>query len=173
MERTIIVLKPDCIQRSLIGKIISRFEEKGLKVIGLKMAKLNKKTLSQLYTQHSEKPFYLPLLKYMRTSPVVCAVIEGKNVVEVVKKMCGITSGREADPGTIRGDFAMSMRMNLIHAADTVETAEREIGILFKKKELQKYKMLLTPIMYAADQGEIEKTTREVGKPRKIPEKEE
>ena len=154
MERTFVMLKPDCVVRGMIGKVISKLENKGLKIVGLKMVKLRSKTVEQLYSKHVDRPFFPYLSKFLRRTPVVCAIIEGKNVIEVVRKMCGITSGREAEGGTIRGDLSMSMRMNIIHASDTPEMVEREIAMFFKPREIHDWKHPLWPLMY--DETELE-----------------
>lgn len=171
MERTFVLLKPDCVTRGLIGEIISKFEKKGLKIVGMKMIKLKRKNLEILYKHHKEKEFFEKLINFMRKTPVVAIVLEGKNSVEVVRKMCGVTNGREANPGTIRGDYSMSMRMNVIHAADNVEVANEEINLFFKAKEIYDYKLQTNPFLYCEE--ELEDEVKRMPKPRKMPQLEE
>lgn len=140
MERTVILLKPDAIQRELIGEILSRFEKKGLKVVGLKMLQLSPELSKEHYSHLVGKPFYPQLESFMIHMPIVAVALEGKDAVEVVRKMVGKTNAREAEAGTIRGDFSMSVSKNTIHASDTKETAEKELKRFFKKEELFNYK---------------------------------
>lgn len=170
MERTIVVLKPDCVARGLIGQIISRFENKGLKIVGLKMMKLRRKMIDTMYAHLADREFYPRLVKFMRRTPVVCIALEGYNAIEVVRRMCGVTIGREATAGTMRGDFSMSTRMNIIHAADSTEMAERELALFFKKRELLRYKLPVEPFVYCEE--ELGKEVK-IPKPRKAPELEQ
>ena len=165
MEQTFVMLKPDALNRSLIGKVVSRFEEKGLKLAALKMVKLSEKLCDEHYAHHASKSFYPRLKEFMTAYPVVCAVLEGKNAVEVVRKLCGATNSRDADPGTIRGDFGMSVQSNLIHASDSLETAYTEIERFFSEEELMDYETSFFTLQYADD----EKASREkiIGRPRK------
>lgn len=152
MERSLILLKPDCLQRGLIGKVITRFEEKGLKIAGLKMAQLDERTCDEHYSHLKDKPFFPNLKKFVLSSPVVCIVLEGKGAVDVVRKMCGVTNSREAEPGTIRGDFSMSLQCNVVHASDSKERAEKEISIFFKKDEIFSYDLILGKVLYSPDE---------------------
>ena len=170
MERTLVILKPDCICRGLAGEIISLFEKKGLKLVGMKMIKLTDEILDQLYAHHKGKKFFENLKGFMKQTPVIAIVIEGKNSINVVRKMCGVTIGREADPGTIRGKYSMSLRYNIIHAADNEKSAEKEISLLFKDSEIYEYETNL-PI-YCEEEIE-EEIKRPKIKPRKLPEKED
>ena len=136
MERSVILVKPDGVQRGLIGEIIHRFEQKGLKLIGIKMISLSDAILDEWYAHHKDKPFFSGLKSYMKSYPVVAMLIEGKDVVVTVRKMIGITKARDADPGTIRGDFAMSQQYNLIHASESIEIAKKEQGLMFSKDEI-------------------------------------
>jgi len=136
MERSVILVKPDGVQRSLIGEIIHRFERKGLKLIGLKMISLNDAILDEWYCHHKDKPFFGGLKSYMKSFPVVAMLLEGKDVVATVRKMIGITKARDAEPGTIRGDFAMSQQFNLIHASEHLEAAKKEEMLVFNKDEV-------------------------------------
>lgn len=136
MERSVVLVKPDGVQRSLIGEIIHRFERKGLKLIGLKMISLNDAILNEWYCHHKDKPFFGGLKSYMKSFPVVAMLLEGKDVVLTVRKMIGITKARDAEPGTIRGDFAMSQQYNLIHASEHLEAAKKEEKLIFHEDEI-------------------------------------
>ena len=136
MERSVILVKPDGVQRGLIGEIIHRFERKGLKLVGLKMISLNDAVLDEWYVHHKDKPFFGGLKSYMKSYPVVAMLLEGKDVVATVRKMIGITKARDAEPGTIRGDFAMSQQYNLIHASESIALAKKEQGLIFSAEEI-------------------------------------
>jgi len=136
MERSVILVKPDGVQRGLIGEIIRRFERKGLKPLGLKMTSLTDDVLDELYVHHKDKPFFGGLKSYMKSYPVIAMLWEGKDVVATVRKMIGVTKARDAEPGTIRGDFAMSQQYNLIHASESAELAKKEQGLIFDKSEI-------------------------------------
>ena len=136
MERSVVLVKPDGVQRALIGEIIHRFERKGLKLVGIKMIALDDAILDEWYAHHKDKSFFAPLKLYMKSYPVVAMLWEGRDVVSTVRKMTGITLARSAEPGTIRGDFAMSQQYNLIHASETVEIAKKEQGLIFSKEEI-------------------------------------
>lgn len=136
MEQTVVLVKPDGVQRGLIGEIIHRFERKGLKLAAIKMISLNDAILDEWYVHHKDKPFFPGLKSYMQSYPVVAMLWEGIDVAVTVRKMIGITKAREAEPGTIRGDFAMSQQYNLIHASESPEAAERERAIMFDKHEV-------------------------------------
>lgn len=155
MQNTLVILKPDAIQRRLIGKIITRFEEKGLQIIGLKLMRMTEELARRNYVQHKGRDFYEPLVKFMTSSPVIVLVLRGKEVIETARKMAGFTFGTKAEPGTIRGDYAISNRFNLIHVSDSLETAEREISIFFKKEELLEYENVDTPWVYDLSQGTV------------------
>ena len=131
MQRTLAIIKPDAVQRRLIGKIISRFEEKGLEIIGLKMTVISEDLAKKNYSVHEGKDYFEKLVKFMASGPVVTMVLRGENAIEVTRRLMGSTSGHEANPGTIRGDYAISGRFNLIHGSDSVESAEREISLFF------------------------------------------
>lgn len=137
MERTLILFKPDALHRGLVGRLLARFEEKGLKICGLKLMRISKELAHQHYAAHKEKPFFEGLVRYMTGSPVVAAVLEGKGAVGVVRKMMGATFGFDAEPGTIRGDFSSSTSYNLVHGSDSPEAAAREIELFFSAGELQ------------------------------------
>ena len=136
MEQTVVLVKPDGVQRALIGEIISRFERKGLKLASIKMISLTDAILDEWYAHHKDKPFFPGLKSYMKSYPIIAMLWEGIDVVPTVRMMIGITKAREAAPGTIRGDFAMSQQYNLIHASENVEAAERERKIIFTSDEI-------------------------------------
>lgn len=136
MEQTVVLVKPDGVQRGLIGEIVSRFEHKGLKLSSIKMISLTDAILDEWYAHHKDKPFFPGLKSYMKSYPVIAMLWEGIDVVSTVRTMIGITKAREATPGTIRGDFAMSQQYNLIHASENLEAAEREKGIIFNENEI-------------------------------------
>ena len=136
MERSVVLVKPDGAQRGLIGEIIHRFERKGLNLVGLKMISLNDAVLDEWYVHHKDKPFFGGLKSYMKSYPVVAMLLEGKDVVATVRRMIGVTRARDAEHGTIRGDFAMSQQYNLIHASESIETAQKEQGLIFTAEEI-------------------------------------
>ena len=144
-ETTLLMIKPDAVQRSLIGQIISRVENKGLKIVGLRMMQLTDSQVDQLYDIHMEKGFY-PLLKsFILSSPIVALAIRGENAVSVVRKLAGVTNSPEAEPGTIRGDFGLDLTKNIVHSSDKVERAQYELGILFKDYQLLEYSIINEP----------------------------
>lgn len=154
LTRTAVLVKPDGLQRGLIGEIIARFERKGLKLVGLKMVNMSESMLDQWYMEHREKSFFKDLKSFMASMPIVAMVWEGIDVVPVVRKLVGTTLGREAEGGSIRGDFGMSQQMNLIHASSNNSDAEREIGIVFNADELFSYNSVIEAVVYA--EGEVE-----------------
>ncbi len=135
VQRTFVMIKPDGVRRRLVGEIIRRFESKGLKIVALKMIKLSREKAEELYAVHKGKHFFKDLIEFVTSGPVVAMVLEGDEAVSVVRTMIGPTDGRKAPPGTIRGDFALSVQENIIHAADSVETAIREMKIIFKDED--------------------------------------
>lgn len=139
MEKTLVLLKPDAVQRGLVGEIISRFEKKGLKLVGLKMMALDEAVLREHYAHIADKPFFPGLANFMKSSPVIAMCWEGLEAVDAVRLITGITNARGADGGTIRGDFAMSVSCNVIHASDSLETAEKEVPRFFNKDEIHEY----------------------------------
>ena len=143
MERTLVLLKPDCVQRRLMGKVLSRLEEKGLNVIGLKMLQVTPQLAKTHYAEHVQKPFYPGLEKFITASPIVAMVVEGLEVIRVVRDMLGATSGLKAAAGTIRGDYSSSRQMNLVHASDGPEAAAKEIALYFKPEEILPYEPTL------------------------------
>ncbi len=148
MTRTAVLVKPDGLQRGLIGEIISRFERKGLKLIGLKMVEMTDEQLSEWYVEHKDKSFFGDLKSFMGSMPIVAMVWEGIEAVPVVRKLVGTTLGREAEGGSIRGDFGMSQQLNLIHASATNDDAQREISIVFAKNELFDYAGVIDMVIY-------------------------
>ncbi|HHT9110083.1 MAG TPA: nucleoside-diphosphate kinase [Candidatus Brocadiaceae bacterium] len=155
MEKTLIILKPDSVQRRLTGKIISRFEEKGFQTIGLKMTRISETMARKHYAAHQGKDFFEPLIRYTISAPVIVLALKGRNAIEVVRKMMGATFGSRSEPGTIRGDYALSNRFNLIHGSDSPASAEKEIGIFFTKDELFEYAPTDLPWIYDMSAGEI------------------
>lgn len=131
MERTLVLLKPDAVQRGLVGRILARFEAKGLQLVGLKMRQFSADHLREHYAVHRERPFFRSLVEYMSSGPVVALALEGKDAVAVVRRLVGATNAREAAPGTIRGDLGMSFSNNLVHASDGPESAAFELGLWF------------------------------------------
>lgn len=155
MERTLIILKPDAVQRHLVGKIISRFEEKGFQVISLKMTRISEAMARKHYAIHEGKDFFEPLIRYISSGPLIVMVLKGKDAIEVARKMMGSTFGSKTEPGTIRGDYAVSTRFNLVHGSDLPETAEKEISIFFKKEELFDYNLNDLQCIYDTSMGDI------------------
>jgi nucleoside-diphosphate kinase len=152
VERTLVLIKPDAIQRGLIGRIISRFEDKGLKLVGMKLLNLGEQLLNEHYAHLADKPFFPGTRTFMQSTPVVAVCLEGLDSVETVRRLCGITKSREAQPGTIRGDLAMSVQANLVHASDSLETAKKEVERFFGRSELFEYNSALTSIVYSKDE---------------------
>ncbi len=142
MEKTFAMIKPDAVQRGLVGTIISRYEAKGLRVAGMKIMQVTEEIAKQHYAEHVEKPFFPGLLSYITSGPVVALVLEGKNAVAEVRKMNGATNPLEAACGTIRGDFAQEVGRNVVHGSDSVESAAREIAIYFNDNEVLEYDYL-------------------------------
>lgn len=136
MDRTFVMFKPDCVERSMLGRILTRFEEKGVRIVAMKMLRLTPALARQHYAEHVDKPFYPGLEEFITAAPVVATVMSGPEVVRVVREMLGATSGLKAAPGTIRGDYSSSRQMNLVHASDSPESAAREIAIYFKPQEI-------------------------------------
>ncbi len=140
-ERTLVLLKPDAVNRRLVGEILTRFEKKGLKIVAMKMLWLTKEKAEEHYAVHKGKSFYDSLIKYITSSPIIAMVLEGESAIKVVRKIMGVTDAVEAAPGTIRGDFALSIQNNLVHGSDSAESAEREIPIFFDNSEIYEYQL--------------------------------
>lgn len=139
MERTLIICKPDCVQRMLVGRILQRFEEKGLRIIGMKLQQSARTQVEKHYAVHKERPFYNDLVGFMTSGPVIVAALEGPKAITVVRTLLGATNGMEAAPGTIRGDFGIDKQYNLVHASDSPETAKFELELFFRPEELVSY----------------------------------
>ncbi len=154
MQKSVVLVKPDGLQRGLVGEIVARFERKGLKLVGLKMVVMTDEVLDEWYAHHKDKSFFNDLKGFMKSAPVVAMVWEGVEVVAAVRKLCGVTAGREAEGGSIRGDFAMSTQMNLIHASDSLETAKKELELLFMPEEIFEYSQCTHGWTYGADELE-------------------
>lgn len=148
MERTFIAVKPDGVQRALVGEIIQRFEAKGFTLVGLKLLKVSRELAEQHYDVHKDKPFFAGLVSFITSGPVVAMVWEGEGVVASARKLIGATNPLSAEPGTIRGDYGVSIGRNLIHGSDAVETAQREIGLWFGEDELAGWQPTITPWLY-------------------------
>ena len=151
-ERTLIIVKPDGVQRKLIGTIVSRIENKGLNLIAMKMLNVTAELSKQHYAEHVEKPFYSDLEEFITSAPVVAMIVEGPEAVSVMRTLIGATNGRAAAPGTIRGDYGSSRQMNMIHGSDSVESAAREINIYFKADEICSFTVALGSWLCAADE---------------------
>jgi nucleoside-diphosphate kinase len=152
MERTLILLKPDCVQRRLSGRILARFEDKGLNIVALKMMRITPALSKQHYAEHAAKDWYPTLEKFITGGPIVAAILEGLEAIRVVRELLGATSGLKAAAGTIRGDFSSSRQMNLVHASDGPEAAQREIALYFKPEEVVDFEPTLTPWLRAGDE---------------------
>jgi nucleoside-diphosphate kinase len=140
MECTLVLLKPDCVRRRLMGRVIARFEDKGLNIVAMKLMRITPDLAKRHYAEHVQKAWYPELELFITSSPVVAMIVEGPEAIRVVRDVVGVTNGLKATPGTIRGDFSASQQMNLVHASDGPESAEREIGIFFAPKEIQNSK---------------------------------
>jgi nucleoside-diphosphate kinase len=138
-ERTLVLIKPDGVQRLLTGRILARYEDRGLKIVGLKLIQVSRDLAERHYAVHREKPFFTGLVDFIISAPLVAAVLEGPNAIAVVRAMNGATRPHEAEPGSIRGDFALETAQNLVHASDGAETATAEIALWFRPEELLAY----------------------------------
>jgi nucleoside-diphosphate kinase len=152
MERTLILLKPDCMQRRLAGRILSRFEDKGFNIVALKMMRITPDLAKQHYAEHVKKGWYPTLEQFITGGPIVAGIIEGLEAIRVVREMLGATSGLQAAAGTIRGDFSASRQMNLVHASDGPEAAKREIALYFKPDEICAHEPTIAPWLRASDE---------------------
>ena len=148
MEKTLVLLKPSCVQRQLIGEIVNRFERRGLRVAGMKMMQLSDEILREHYAHLVDRPFFPSLAASMQASPVVALALEGVDAVQVVRTMTGSTNGREAAPGTIRGDYSMSNQQNIVHASDSTSNAEIELKRFFRDEEIFDYPCCLYSFIY-------------------------
>ncbi len=153
MQCTLVLLKPDCVQRRLMGEVIGRFEAKGLNIIAMKMLRVEPGLSKQHYAEHVSKPFYPALESFIASAPILAMAIEGLEAIRVVREMLGSTSGLKAAPGTIRGDFSSSRQMNLVHASDSEESAARELGLYFTAAEIFRYVPTLVGSFKADDES--------------------
>ena len=149
MERTLVIIKPDALNRGLVGEVVHRFERKGIKIVGMKMTHLSDKILEEHYAHLVTKPFFKSIREFMKRSPSIVMVLEGRKVVDVVRKIAGVTEGTEAMPGTIRGDFSLSIQNTIIHASDSVEAAHKEVKRFFKEDEIHEYQKVDTEMIYS------------------------
>ena len=148
-EKSLIIIKPDAVQRNLVGEIISRFEKKGLKIVGIKMMGIKTALLEEHYSHIKDKPFFPGIRDFMQSSPVIVMAVEGINAVSAIRLIVGPTKAWEATAGTIRGDFSLSTQSNIVHASDSIETGEIEVGRFFSKEEIFEYKKIDTDFIYA------------------------
>jgi len=155
MQRSLVMLKPDAVQRQIVGRIVARFEAKGLRIAALKLRRLTRALAEKMYAPHEGQHFYEPLLDFVTAGPVVLMVVEGKDAVAVVRSLMGPTFGPDAPAGTIRGDFGMSKRFNLIHGSDSPEAAAREIELFFDADELVDYELRAFPWIYDTSGGKV------------------
>ncbi len=153
IERSLVLLKPDCVERRLMGQIIARFEAKGLNIVAMKLLRVSPELSKQHYAEHVSKPFYPSLESFITSAPVLALAIEGLDVIGLIRDMLGATNGLKATPGTIRGDFSSSRQMNLVHASDSPESAARELALYFKESEFCPHELLITPALRAADEA--------------------
>jgi nucleoside-diphosphate kinase len=153
IERSLVLLKPDCVERRLMGQIIARFEAKGLNIVAMKMLHVTPELSKQHYAEHVAKPFYGSLEKFITSAPVVALAIEGLDVVRVIRDMLGATNGLKAAAGTIRGDYSSSRQMNLVHASDSPESAARELELYFSPTDFCPHHLLITPALRAEDEA--------------------
>ena len=151
-EKTLIIMKPDASHRGIVGEILDRFEQKGIRPVGMKMLKMSDLLLDKHYAQHKGKHFLPHLKKFMKLLPVILVILEGLDVIRVVRSMCGPTDGKNALPGTIRGDYGMSTSANIIHSSEDLKAAKREIGIFFNKNEIFSYSRPDIHFYYAEDE---------------------
>ena len=152
MERTLVILKPSALQRSLVGEVIKRFEQKGLQLLGIKMMQLTNEILNEHYAHLSDRPFFQRVKDAMMITPVIVTCWEGKDAINVVRAMTGSTNGRNAAPGTIRGDFSMSVQENIVHTSDSTENAKEELERFFDEDEIFTFNYLQMPFLYANDE---------------------
>jgi nucleoside-diphosphate kinase len=139
IERTLVLVKPDGVRRGLIGEVISRFERKGFRIVALKMTRMSREKAMDFYSVHKDKPFFKDLVEFMTSGPIVAMILEGDSAVSVVREIIGTTDGRKASPGTIRGDFALSIQENVVHASDSPESFERESKVIFSDEDYVTY----------------------------------
>ncbi len=165
LERTLVLLKPDAVQRGLIGRILSRFESKGLKIVALKLQTFPVPLIKTHYAEHKGKPFYNDLVGFMTSGPVGALILEGNGAIEITRRLMGATSSAKADPGTIRGDFGMSFSNNLVHGSDSAVSAKREIALFFpNKSEINRWTPANETWIYSSEELPAPKATKKKGK---------
>lgn len=148
IQKSFVMMKPDAVQRRLMGKILSRFEEKGLQIVAVKLIQIDEELAKTHYGEHAEKPFFPGLVEYITSSPALAMVIEGEEAITTIRKLVGATNPLEADLGTIRGDYGMDTGRNIIHASDSPASAEREIGLFFNEDEICDYQIVDNDLIY-------------------------
>ncbi len=153
MQRSLVLLKPDCVERRLMGQVLARLEAKGLNIVAMKMLRVTSELSKQHYAEHVAKPFYPSLEAFITSAPVVALAVEGLDVIPLIREMLGATNGLKAAPGTIRGDLSSSRQMNLVHASDSPESAARELALYFKDTEFCEHELLITPALRAGDES--------------------
>lgn len=153
MERTLVLLKPDCVQRRLIGRVLTRLEDKGLNLVAMKLMRVTPELAGRHYAEHVEKDWYPELEEFITSGPVIAAIVEGVEAIRLVRDMAGATNGRDAAAGTIRGDFSSSQQKNLVHASDGPESARREIDIFFDEDEIHAFEPTIRQWLYSSDEG--------------------
>jgi nucleoside-diphosphate kinase len=156
VETTLIILKPDAVQRGLMGRILSRFEDKGLQVVGCKLMQISQQLAEKHYEAHAARPFYKGLVRFMTSSPVMVLALRGNDAIAISRKMMGATFGSKAEAGTIRGDFGVSNSFNLIHGSDSPEAAKRELELFFAKGEVMEYPRAIEQWVYDTSGGKPE-----------------
>ena len=149
MERSLVLLKPDCVQRRLVGRVLARFEDKGLNIIAMKLMRVTPELAKRHYAEHVNKAWYPALEGFVTSGPLVAAIVEGPDAIRVIREMVGVTNGLEAAPGTIRGDFGSSQQMNLVHASDGPDSALREMEVFFDEDEIHGYEPTIRPWLRA------------------------
>ena len=145
MQKTLVLLKPDAVQRGLVGELVSRLERKGLKLVGMKLVRMNDALARQHYAEHVDKPFFKGLAEFITSGPLVAMAIEGEDAICMVRTLMGETNPANAAPGTVRGDYAVSIGLNLVHGSDSLESAQRELALFFKKDEILEYDRATDP----------------------------
>lgn len=148
VERTLVLIKPDALQRGLAGEIISRLERRGLKIAALRLMRVDEALARRHYAEHEGKPFLESLVRFITSSPLIATVFEGPNAVEVVRRLMGATDPQQAEPGTIRGDFGLYVQPNLIHGSDSLESAQREIALFFKEEDIVTWERSVDPWVF-------------------------
>jgi len=153
LQRSLVLLKPDCVERRLMGQVISRFESKGLNIVGMKMLRVTPELSKKHYAEHVSKPFYPSLEEFIISAPIVALAVEGVEAIQLIRDMLGATNGIKAAPGTIRGDLSSSRQMNLVHASDSPESATRELALYFAPNEFCEHSLLITPALRTPDEA--------------------